>query len=323
MVAPNMQPGGYNGEFNRDYTYGLTHAPWWLPTSQTNAWNLTLDNFLWASEQLMLGQRAADGQMPDVVYTAGGAGGVNRCSDQYCTFPAGSPLPRPSCCGGSSTHPFNCSDGSMDSAPFAVFNVLFLAERTKEARGDVAASAWLARWLPHLLNALARVPASDGGAYGSLAFNDPHNPIVGYGFEDSVAKTGYLNFASLLTLEACALLCNAARRYAHSNASLAVYKAQTEALCIRAANMSTELSPALWVTEVGMFRPSTGLEGNLTDVWGSAYAASLDGVHTFLGNRSSYWPSDVPLPTTSTWRLCVEAHVCVVRCNETPVETPA
>ena len=45
-----------------------------------------------------------------------------------------------------------------------------------------------------------------------------------------------------------------------------------------------------------MFRPSTGLESNLTDVWGSAYAAALDGTHTMLGTGD--WPADVPLPTT-------------------------
>ena len=41
-----------------------------------------------------------------------------------------------------------------------------------------------------------------------------HHHPPGYGFEDSVTKTGALNFASLLLLEACATLCQAVRRHA-------------------------------------------------------------------------------------------------------------
>jgi hypothetical protein len=50
-----------------------------------------------------------------------------------------------------------------------------------------------------------------------------------------------------------------------------------------------------------MFRPATALEGNLTDIWGSAYAASLDGTHTILGSED-VWPADVPPPTTVAQR---------------------
>ena len=49
-----------------------------------------------------------------------------------------------------------------------------------------------------MLRGLARTPSGPGSS--SLAYNSPSDPIVGYGFEDSVAKTGALNFASLLTL---------------------------------------------------------------------------------------------------------------------------
>jgi hypothetical protein len=147
IVSPNMQPGGYGGEFTRDYTYGLVHAPWSQHDSKAAAlqWNLSLDTFLWASEQLLLGARASDGQLADVVNVVKAGvvkAGVNRCSDQACTFPPGSPLPRPACCGGNGTgqHPRNCSDGSMDSAPFTVFNALFLARTTEAERGAAAAA---------------------------------------------------------------------------------------------------------------------------------------------------------------------------------------
>ena len=327
--------------------YGLVHSPWNTNATASGAWNLTLDGFLWASEQLLLGQRS-DGQMPDAIFnsSAGSAAGgrrpgFNRCSDQACTFPPGSPLPRPSCCGnstnaaaavlaasavaidlaGSNSTPRaarDCNDGSMDSAPFAVFNALFLAEQLrKSAGGAVAAGSWLGRWLPGLVRALARVPSGPPeSAAAGLAYNDPNDPIVGYGFEDSVAKTGALNYASLLTIEASALLCQAARNLAGSNTTVAAHAHETEALCRRAAKMSAQLTPALWDDAIGMFRPSTGLEGNLTDVWGSAYAASLDGAHTILGpgggdgrGGDRRWPSEVPSPTTTVQRERIAAFL--------------
>jgi hypothetical protein len=297
IFAPNMQPEGYHGEFTRDYSYGLVHTPWVGDNTAATTWNLTLETFMWASKQLLLEQRS-DGQMPDVIF-GGGKSGFNRCSDQACTFPAGSPLPRPSCCG-SPSHPKNCSDGSMDSAPFTVFNVLFLARRLKAEQGAAAAAAWLGKWLPTLLRALERTPSGPNGS--ALAYNDPRDPIVGYGFEDSVAKTGALNFASLLTLEACATLCHASRSHGPYDGTntIAALAPATEALCRRATNISKQLTTALWDERVGMFHPSTGLEGNLTDIWGSAYAASLDGTHTILGVDA--WPSDVPAPTTTAQR---------------------
>jgi hypothetical protein len=41
------------------------------------------------------------------------------------------------------------------------------------------------------------------------------------------------------------------------------------------------------------------MEGNLTDVWGSAFAASLDGIHTMLGG-SNAWPADAPPPCNTS-----------------------
>ena len=139
IFTPNMQPGGYGGEFARDYTYGLIHTPWWRPAPGARrsgggggggAWNLTLDGFISASE-LLLRASAPDGLVADAV-TAAGAGLFNNCSEQYCAFPPGSPLPRPGCC----THG-NCSVGSMDNAPFAVFNVVFLSTVAAAQRGAV------------------------------------------------------------------------------------------------------------------------------------------------------------------------------------------
>ena len=195
----------------------------------------------------------------------------------------------------------------MDGAPFAVFNVLFLTRRLASTRGTTAGAAFLARWLPSLVRALARVPSGSGAS--ALPYNDPASPMVGYGFEDSVAKTGALNYASLLTLEACALLCQATRDYAQHHVQVAAHIKDADALCTRAVSISAQLAPALWDEQVGMFRPSTGLESNLTDVWGSAYAASLDGNHTMLGAGSGAWPLEVPSPTTPQQRRRIVAYL--------------
>ena len=304
LFTPNMQPGGYGGQYTRDYTYGLLHTPAVYGLGRSR--NLTLSHFIWTTEQTLLAQRPADGQIPDAIVD-NGAGGLTGIfsgdntwpgAKQYCTFPPGSPLPRPSCC----SHK-NCSTGSMDNAAFAVFNVLFLVREIETARGAADARQFLMKWLPALLRGLATIPT--GGPNGrALAYNSPDSPVVGYGFEDTVVKTGSLNFASLLALEATATLCHAVRHATQGGprgGKSAQHAAVGEELCAWARNISAELAPALWEESVGMFRPATGIEGNLTDVWGSAYAASLDGTHTMLG-ASDTWPQDVPPPVTPAQR---------------------
>ena len=316
LFTPNMQPGGYGGQYTRDYTYGLVHtAAAVYEYGSGLSRNLTLSHFIWATEQTLQAQRAADGQIPDAI-VANGAGGFTGIfsgdntwpgAKQYCTFPPGSPLPRPSCC----SHK-NCSTGSMDNAAFAVFNVLFLVRAIESARGVADARQFLVKWLPALLRGLATIPTRGPAELYSraLAYNSPDSPVVGYGFEDTVVKTGSLNFASLLALEAAATLCHAVRHYVTQDRgeASARHAVAGEELCAWARNISAELGPALWEESVGMFRPATGLEGNLTDVWGSAYAASLDGTRTILGG-SDTWPQDVLPPATPAQRKRIVAFL--------------
>jgi hypothetical protein len=177
----------------------------------------------------------------------------------------------------------------MDNNAFATMNVLFLTRKLEVQRGQPVAAAFLGKWLPSLLRSLARIPiASDGGS--SLAWNSPDDPIVGYGFEDFEVKSGALTYMSLLTLEACALLCNAIRHHA---AFLLVPSPRGVAasLCDRANRIADELStPAsvLWDDAVGMFRPASLLEGNLTDVWGSTPHLRFRPPGTVLGAQEIF-----------------------------------
>ena len=74
---------------------------------------------MWASEALFSAQITTaggdDGCVPDMIHFGGDgsasvAGGVNNPSGAYCTFPEGSPLPRPKCCDTG-----DCAKGSMDN----------------------------------------------------------------------------------------------------------------------------------------------------------------------------------------------------------------
>ena len=126
LFSPNVQPGGYGGEFARDYTYGLIGTPW-LATGP-----IGLSTFIWASEALFSAQLKS-GVVPDVInFDSSGRGiapgAAGNPSGQYCTWPADSPLPRPKCCDTG-----NCAEGSMDNVAFQVFNAVYLAKRI-EAR---------------------------------------------------------------------------------------------------------------------------------------------------------------------------------------------
>ena len=145
--------------------------------------------------------------------------------------------------------------------------MLFLVREIETARGAANARQFLAKSLPALLRGLATIPRGPGGQ--ALAFNSPDSPAVGYGFEDTVVKTGALNFVSLLALEASATLCHAVRHHGtqeRRGEGVSAHATAGEALCAWAKNISVELGPALWMESVGMFRPATGMEGNLTDV---------------------------------------------------------
>jgi len=193
----------------------------------------------------------------------------------------------------------------MDNVAFQVFNAVYLAKRIEAAQGHAAAGAFIRKWQGVLAKGLEWLAQkTEPGSGLALPWNDPDQPLVGYGFEDTVAKTGQLSFASVLSLEANALLCNATRHFAGDEAGAKV-------LCARAANISRQLAPALLDAATGMLRPATGFDGvrphALVDVWGSSYASFLDGMDTSIG--AGAWPADVPPPLSAVQRAAVSTFL--------------
>ena len=184
-----------------------------------------------------------------------------------------------------------------------MFNAVYLAGRIEAAQDHAAAGAFLRKWGAGLTKGLDWLAQkTQPGSALVLPWNDPSQPLVGYGFEDTVAKTGQLSFASVLALEANAVLCNATRYFIGDDAAAKV-------LCARAAKISQQLAPALLDSASGMLRPSTDFDGvrphALIDVWGSSYASFLDGTDTSIG--AGAWPADVPSPLTAAQRAGVGA----------------
>ena len=96
-------------------------------------------------------------------------------------------------------------------------------------------------------------------------------PASGYGFTDSVAKSGHRFFISALHLEALQKL-GAAAAAAACPGDGDILSAMRE----RAAQLKAALAgPLLWNQSAGMFRPSSGNCAGLIDVWGSALAVRV------------------------------------------------
>ena len=128
------------------------------------------------------------------------------------------------------------------AAAAAAGNTTLTLKLTPSAPGAAAAEAAAANQQQHqehhfnaLVNTFGARRRGSRSNSSALAWNSPDDPIVGYGFEDSVAKTGALNFASLLTLEACATLCHAARGHA-ADETVAAHREATDALCVKAVS---------------------------------------------------------------------------------------
>ena len=88
---------------------------------------------------------------------------------------------------------------------------------------------------------------------------------TGYGFTDSILKSGHHLFDSVLHAQVLGQLATMAEGWSCGNPA-----PMREVL--RRIVTALQTGPLLWNEDVGMFRPSSGNNANLTDVWGSALA---------------------------------------------------
>ncbi len=112
-----------------------------------------------------------------------------------------------------------------------------------------------------LMDAMRTVPLSDDG----LVWIDPSSPHSGYGFTDTVGKTGEVLFSSLLYWEACTLLAQMCRQMEDHDGAHAWFEAAEDvgdALAIFRDGSSGMLLAA-------------GSDCRQIDLWGSCYAGAI------------------------------------------------
>eukprot|EP01052_Picozoa_sp_SAG31_P012723 SAG31_NODE_749_length_12378_cov_8.688818_8_plen_615_part_00 len=258
---------GYGGQFTRDYTYALINSP-------ETAFELS--DALWATEQIMSHQRA-DGLLPDmlaqdpstkrVVPSYFGVGTLP-CLYDNATADPGMPLSRPACC------PRNCTQIGSDSAQFATFNIVYLAQLLENRIGFAAAASFMGKHLIGLSRALNQVPRD---RETGLVWSSAANPRIGYGFQDTVALTGGMAYASVLLYEAAAIICSAVRRY-----DLNYNNATSFDGCAVSNRISQNLGRELWNSDAGMLSAASSLGKVQIDVWASAYAALVSSGWSWL-----------------------------------------
>ena len=183
---------------------------------------------LGAIDYLLAGQRE-DGVIPD-----------HRQADGYSAYKAGPP-----------GKPLGYGPPA-DNGPFMAKLICAYARVTN----DYSA---LERRVPAIAAALDAVPLGSEG----LVHIDPNRPVPGYGFTDSIGKTGKDFFASLLYWEACQNLARTCVDFEYHEEAREWYE--------RCEKMYDHLNE-LWDAQYGMFR-SASHDCRQLDIWGSAYAA--------------------------------------------------
>jgi hypothetical protein len=107
-------------------------------------------------------------------------------------------------------------------------------------------------------------------------------PTTGYGFTDSILKSGHHLFDSVLHAQVLEQLADMAEHW--SCGSPTPMRAVRERI-VAALNQG----PLLWNDTVGMFMPSSGNNAHLTDVWGSALAVDSGAVTGERAARIVEW----------------------------------
>lgn len=146
---------------------------------------------------------------------------------------------------------------TLDSAPFAARTVVMIAERTTN-------ESFFEEYATAIKRGLDPMPLSSRG----LVWNDPANPAIGYGFHDSVLKSGEVLYSSLLYVDACMGMSRLHNRTGQLELGRQYWR--------RAAAVHKALTPAFWNESSGLFHASAGgIEAGIADVFGSTYACIL------------------------------------------------
>ncbi|MBI4023398.1 MAG: hypothetical protein HY360_00350 [Verrucomicrobia bacterium] len=131
----------------------------------------------------------------------------------------------------------------------------------------------------HFDSLLASLRAVPTEPETGLVWIDPGRPHTGYGFTDTISKTGRELFCSLLLFESFSILCALATSIGCHDDS-AVCKAQAE-------NLQRSLD-SLWFERDGMFYAASA-DCRQLDVWGSLYACMVGAVDAPRARRIGDW----------------------------------
>ena len=249
-------PTAYNGQWMRDGFYGISML--WPVANDTHHAEFG------ASAGWMFGKaRPDDGVMPQACFPPQPQKASSECQYGQENTPAiGGQFFRGCAQGHSTPDPqssHSCQD--LDSGSFAVK----LAHKIwSEIPTAFEQHAFFVRWAPALeraLNATTKDPRGTG-----LVWSNTTAPNVGYGFQDTVVKSGVVLYSNLLYWNASGLLWTMAA--AEGDHALA-----TRMAAVR-TQIKTGVDRELWNSSSGIFLASTGIESGVVDVWGNALAGA-------------------------------------------------
>jgi hypothetical protein len=140
-------------------------------------------------------------------------------------------------------------------------NPQFLVKLVHEYVRITRDTAFFTKRVTQLFRALASLPRMSDGA----VYVDPAAPHSGYGFTDTIAKTGGEWFSTLLLWEAWQLMGKLGRTAEDHDAAHEAYEA---------AEKTKHSFRHFWDNEFGMFIAATR-DCRQTDLWGSAYAVRI------------------------------------------------
>ena len=229
-------PTLYNGQWMRDGFYGISGL-WSLASAK-------MRKEFAASADWMFSRARYDGIMP-----------------QYC--PPSGPCQYGQLCNDTVGAPDweHCQD--LDSAAFAVklaHQIWF--QTTAPSAQRILFAKW-ARALERGMNATTSDPSGSG-----LLWSNTSRPMVGYGFQDTIQKSGVVLYSSVLQWNASRLLGEMAE--ASGDKELA------RRMAILSDRIRVSANRMLWNVERGVFMASAGgTEEDRVDVWGNAMAGAI------------------------------------------------